>query len=53
MAKEITFTVDAPVSSALAERWWQFLIDATAKRENVTVTGTVRLRSTEADQKAS
>ena len=53
MAKEVTFTVDAPMNGDLAQRMWQFLIDATAKREQVTVTGTVRRRLPEAGDEAS
>lgn len=41
MAKEVIFTVEKPVSEDLAVRWWKFLIEAAAKREQVTVTGTV------------
>lgn len=42
MAKEFIFTVEEPVSEALAVRWWEFLIAATAKREKVSVTGSVQ-----------
>ena len=41
MAKEIEFSVEAPMSGELAIKLWNFLIETTAKRENVEVTGTV------------
>ena len=53
MAKEVTCTVDAPMSEELAVKLWQFLVDATARRKNVTVTGSVRRVSTEAGTEAS
>lgn len=44
MAKEkpVTCTVAEPMCEETAVRMWTFLIEATAKRENVKVIGTVR-----------
>lgn len=42
MAKEVFFSVAEPLSDSTAERMWKFLIEATARREQVTVTGTLR-----------
>ena len=50
MAKEVTFIVEEPISGELAQRMWQFLIDATAKQAKVTVTGAVRRRPDAADE---
>ncbi len=44
MAKEVDFSVAEPMSSETAVRLWSFLIAATAKRENATVSGTIRKR---------
>lgn len=53
MAKEVFFSFAEPMSSATSERMFQFLIDATAKREQVTVTGTVREKSPASGKEAS
>ena len=44
MAKEPSFSIAEPMSEELAVRLMNFLVTATAKRENVTVTGTVKKR---------
>ena len=41
MAKEIDFAIATPMSEELAMRLMNFLITATAKRETVSVTGTI------------
>ena len=41
MAKEIDFAIATPMSEELAMRLMNFLITATSKRENVSVTGTI------------
>lgn len=53
MAKELFFSVTEPMSTDLARRMWQFLIDATAKREQVTVAGALRERSPDTGEEAS
>ena len=42
MAKEISFSIVEPMSEDLAVRLMNFLVTATAERENVSVTGTVK-----------
>lgn len=42
MAKDISFSIAEPMSEDLAMRMMNFLITATAKRENVNVSGTIR-----------
>jgi hypothetical protein len=47
MAKNITCSVTAPMCDELAESLFDFLIQATAKREKLVVTGKIRKKATD------
>ena len=53
MAKEVAFTVDAPMREELAVKLCQFLVDAAAKKKNATVAGRVRRIAPETGTEAS